>query len=237
MIKWSVITNPFILTSLKVPLSSDWIETWLSPEVTASLVVLSRGWLFSPTPEYLHLKRRDDLIVGSWLCQCSSFKDPSFTFRVIRSNYPVSQKSVSTFASPSLMALARGSLSLSPSLLLHKSWWLISTLASQFLGVLSSGDLFPLYLRHPFPWSHPYQYFNLSCHGTHRITLADHTACGQMQLTSQREREVWSTQALPESCKELQRIISVTPVFIHEITRHLRPHYYRWYCMSFISPI
>lgn len=126
MIKWSVTNKPLYLRLLwRFPSALDWIETWLSPEVTASLVVLSRGWLFF-LPHQSITAPKEERWPHCWflIMPSSSFKDPSFTFRVIRSNYPVSQ-SVSTFASPSLMALACGSLSLSPSLFLHKSWWLI----------------------------------------------------------------------------------------------------------------
>lgn len=66
-----------------------------------------------------------------------------------------------------------------------------------------------------------------SCHGTHKITFTDHTACGQMQLTSQRERGLINPGPARD-VKGSEDQFPVTPVFIHEITRHLRSLYYRW---------
>lgn len=184
MIKWSVTNKPLYLRLLwRFPSALDWTETWLSPEVTASLVVLSRGCFFSHTRVSLHLKRRDDLIVGSWLCRLLHLKIPALHF--VSSDLTTQYLNVSTFVSPSLMALARGSLSLSPSLFLHKSWWLIQYPSFSVLR----WSFFQWSLFHcisgthsmitPIPVLQPF-----SCHGTHRMTFADHTACGQMQLTS-----------------------------------------------------
>lgn len=82
----------------------------------------------------------------------------------------------------------------------------------------------------PIPVLQPF-----SCHGTHRITFADH-CLGQMQLTSQRERSD-QLQALPETARAQRTNFPVTPVFIHEITGTWDLTITGEYCMSFISPI
>lgn len=132
------------------------------------------------------------------------------------------------FVSPSLKALARGSLSLSPSLFLHKSWWLIQY--PSFL--ILSCSFFQWSFFHCISGTHSHDHthtststFLVSC--THKITFTDHTACGQMQLTSQRERGLINPGPA-RNFKGSEDQFPVTPVFIHEITRHLRPHYYRW---------
>ena len=103
-----------------------------------------------------------------------------------------------------------------------------STLASQFLGVLSSSDLSSTVSQVSIPMiTHRLVFQPFSCHGTHKITFTDHAACGQMQLTSQRERDLLNPGPARNS-KGSEDQFPVTPVFIHEITRHLRSLYYRW---------
>ena len=208
------------------PSSLHLAKTCLFPEDTTSQ---SSGWLFLLLQKNITGPKEE-----SWLNCCfpiissSSLKDPSFSFYVIAQtvqylNLPP--------VSSSLKVFTPGSLSLSSSLFLYTSWWLLqfpgfSTVRCSFLQLVSL-----LYISYPFQWSHRYQFlklFHVVAHiKKHHFTMEQRQTMLMIKYNKSKRKS--SDKSRP--CQKLQGWEDhhlVTPVFICETMTHLIPHYYQW---------